>query len=739
MKRREFLKVGSVAGGGLLITLTLPPMAAGAQAAASQSSFAMNIYLAIALDDVVTITAPVPEIGQGVRTALPMLVAEELDIDWRQVRVVQAPGSQDYEGRNQRAAGSNSVRVYWEPMRRAGATAADLLRRAAADTWNVATADCEAARGRVTHAPTGRTANYGALAEKAALLTPDPNVSLKSPDRFRLLGQRVRNVDAADIVCGAVTFGADVRLPGMLIASIERCPVYGGRVLRFDDAAAKSIAGYVRAVKVTSVGNPDRPYVREGVAAIATNTWAAFEARKRLDIAWDEGSNTTESTARLHDVCKQALHDPGAIVRDDGDVAAAIDEAAKSVTATYHVPFIVHTPMETMNCTADVREDSVEIHVPTQMPAMTQSALASRLSLPLETIKLYPTRVGGGFGRRLSIDFVLEAVQLSQALRQPVQVTWTREDEIAQGDFRPFSYHRLRGAIDSGKNVVAWDHRQASTSRYAFREGEDPAASEFIPDDVPAGLIPNLRLEYALAESNLPRTILRAPGHNVLAFVVQSFIDELAHLAEADPLEFRLRLLDAARVDPDRSDRDNAYIDIARLRGVLERAAAEASWGTPLPDGRGRGIACHYTFGSYVAHVIEITADPEGRADRHRIERVVSAVDCGQVVNLAGLEAQVEGGVIDGLSAALYGEIEVENGRVLQNNFDSYRLLRFDQAPDIEVHVVSGGHAPTGMGEPPYPPVAPALSNAIFAATGLRHRRLPLLGQTGLGQSESKT
>lgn len=724
MKRREFLKVGAVAGGGLLIALTLPRTTAGARAAAAQSSYAMNIYLAIARDGVVTITAPVPEIGQGVRTALPMLVAEELDVDWRQVRVVQAPGSQDYEGRNQRAAGSNSVRVYWEPMRRAGATAADLLRRAAAETWNVAAADCETARGRVVHAPSGRTASYGALAEKAARLTPDPNVSLKSPGRFRLLGQRVRNVDAADIVRGAVSFGADVRVPGMLMASIERCPVYGGKVLRFDDAAAKSIAGYVQAVKVTSVGNPDRPYVREGVAAIAGSTWAAFEARKRLDIVWDEGPNANESTARLHDVCERALQEPGAIVRDDGDVAAAIEGSAKSVTATYHVPFIVHTPMETMNCTADVREDSVEIHVPTQMPAMTRSALASRLSLPLESVRLHPTRVGGGFGRRLSIDFVLEAVQLSQALQRPVQVNWTREDEISQGEFRPFSYHRLRGAIDSENNVVAWDHRQASTSRYAFREGEDPAGSEFIPGDIPAGLVPNLRLEYALAESNLPRTILRGPGHNVLAFVVQSFIDELAQLAEADPFEFRLRLLDAARAEP---DRDDEYIDVARLRGVLERAAAEASWGTPLPGGRGRGIACHYTFGSYVAQVIEVSADPQGRAHRHRIDRVVSAVDCGQVANLAGLEAQVEGGVIDGLSAALYGEIEVEKGRVLQNNFDSYRLLRFDQAPDIEVHVVSGGHAPTGMGEPPYPPVAPALCNALFAATGQRHRRLPLV------------
>lgn len=729
MKRREFLQVGVATGGGLMIALTLPPTVFGVRAAASPSAQALNLYLTIARSNIVTITAPVPEIGQGVRTALPMLVAEELDVDWRQVQVVQAPGSQDYEGRNQRAAGSNSVSVYWDPMRRAGATARDLLRRAAAEMWNVKDGDCAASEGRVVHVPSGRAASYGRLAERAARLTPDPDVPLKSPGDFRLLGKRVHNVDTTDIVRGAVAFGADIRVPGMLFASIERCNVYGGRVLQFDDTAAKSIAGYVRAVKVASVGDPDRPYVREGVAAIASSTWAAFEARKRLHIVWDEGPNANESTSRLHEICARALDEVGVTVREDGDVPTAIDSAGKTMSATYHLPFIVHTPMETMNCTADVREDSVEIHVPTQMPAITQSALASRLSLPLEAVTVHPSRVGGGFGRRLSIDFVLEAVQLSQALQQPVQVNWTREDEIAQGMFRPFSYHRVRGAIDKEKRIVAWEHRQASTSRYAFREGEDPAGSEFRPGDIPAGLVPNLRLAYMLAESNLPRTILRAPGHNVLAFVVQSFIDELAYLAESDPLEFRLRLLDAAATDRYEYGRDDGeveYIDVARLRSVLERAATEASWRTRLADGRGRGIACHYTFGSYVAHVVEVTADPQGRPDHHRIDRVVSAVDCGQIVNLAGLEAQVEGGIIDGLSAALYGEVQIEDGRVLQDNFDTYRLLRFSQAPDIDVQAVPSHYPPTGMGEPPYPPVAPALCNAIFAATGIRHRRLPI-------------
>lgn len=725
MKRREFLRAGAAAGGGLLVATTVPAFAARVACAAQESrasAVAFNVYLTISPDDIVTITAPVPEIGQGVRTALPMLVAEELDVDWRRVRVVQAPGSQEYEGRNQRAAGSNSVRVYWQPMRRAGAAARDLLKRAAAETWQVDAGECETRDGRVLHAPSGRQARYGALAARAAGLPPDPAVALKDPADFRLLGRRIPNVDAEEIVRGTATFGADVRMPGMVFASIERCPVYGGKVLEFDDSAARPLPGYLRAVKVEAVGDPDRPYVREGVAAIATNTWAAFEARKRLDIRWDEGPNAAESTDRLHAFCERALERRGEVVREDGDVDAAFEAAARSLTATYHVPFITHTPMETMNCTADVREDVVDVRVPTQMPAITQATLAERLSRPLESIRIHPTRVGGGFGRRLSIDFVLEAVQLSRAVEKPVQVVWTREDEIAQGDFRPFSYHRLRGAVDEDKRIVAWEHRQASTSRYAFREGENPVRSEFIPGDVPAYLVDNFRLEYTLAESNLPRTILRGPGHNVLAFVVQSFIDELAHFARADPLAFRLRLLGEPAGAP------NDYVDPARLRAVLERAGREASWDAPLPRGRGRSIACHYTFGSYVAHVIEVTADPEGRPGRHRIDRVVSAVDCGQVVNLAGLEAQVEGGVIDGLGAALYGEIRVGNGRVRQDNFDTYRLLRFGQAPDIQVHVIGNDHEPTGMGEPPYPPVAAALCNAIFAANGVRHRRLPLVG-----------
>jgi isoquinoline 1-oxidoreductase subunit beta len=730
VKRREFLQVSAAVGGGLLIGVTVTPLVGTTAAAATD--VALNVYLSIAPDGRVTITAPVPEIGQGVRTALPMLVAEELGVVWQRVRVVQAPGSQDYEGRNQRAAGSNSVSVYWAPMRRAGATARDLLVRAAGKTWGVDAGECRAANGRVRHAASGRELGYGALAAGAARLAPNPDVPLKNAGQFRLLGTRVPNVDAADVARGNVTFGTDVRLPGMVFASIERCPVYGGRVVRFDDSQAKSVRGFRRTVKFDAVGDPERPYIREGVAVIADNTWAAFAARKHLDITWDDSANRRESTAGLHEQCQRLLEQPGAVVRNSGDVDAAMANAAHTHTATYHLPFIVHTPMETMNCTADVRDDCVTLHVPTQMPAITQSALASRLSLPEAAIRVYPTRVGGGFGRRLSIDFVLEAVQLSRALGRPVQVSWTREDEIAQGWFRPFSYHRLRGALDVEQRVIAWEHRQCGTSRYAFRDGEDPAGSEFNPGDVPAECVGNYRLEYRLAESNLPRTILRAPGHNALAFVVQSFIDELAHLAGADPLEFRLRLLAAARrkrYEYAREDSEIEYIEPGRLQGVLLLAAKAASWGTPLPEGRGRGIACHYTFGSYVAHVVEVRAEPG--SDRISVDRVVSAVDCGQVANLAGLEAQVEGGVIDGLGAALYGEISVDGGRVLQENFDTYRLLRFNEAPTIDVHVVESDHPPTGMGEPPYPPVAPALCNAVFAANGTRHRRLPLMGLPG--------
>lgn len=734
INRRDFIVVGALTSGGLLLTSKLP--AASWQAEKSNSDSVLNIYLSISTDETVTITAPVPEIGQGVRTALPMLVAEELDCNWDDVVVKQAQGSSVYEGRWQRAAGSLSARVFWFPMRNAGAAARDLMLQAAAHEWDVPIAECSTHLGAVHHPATGRHLSYGSLASAAATFSPRPDIQLKEARDFTLIGTRRRNIDVEDIVRGKVGFGTDVRVDDMVFASIERCPIYGGSPLDVDASDAKLINGFVATRLVEATGNKERPYVRPGVAVIAENTWAAFEARKALRIKWDDGPNSKESTAQLHHDCSELVSGPAPACREDGDAHSALAAASKTLDATYKLPLIVHTPMETMNCTARVTQDSAEFWVPTQMPNATLNSLASLLEMSEDQVIINVTRVGGGFGRRLSTDFVIEAAELSKSLGRPVQVVWKREDEIAQGEYRPFSYHRIIAGLDEQNKVVAWLHRQAGTSRHAFRTGQEAWRSEFFSNAFPAGLIPNFRLEYALAESNLPRTIIRAPGHNALAFAIECCIDELAALAKEDPLRFRQRMYGSGNefMYDEREDPGYQTISADRMRDVLELAASKAGWGRPLTKWTGRGIACHFTFGTYVAHVIEVKADPDLPADQVEILRVTSAIDCGTVVNRAGLEAQVEGGVIDGLSTALFGEITIVDGRVQQDNFDSYPLMRLARTPDIKVHVIESGKPISGGGEPPYAPVAPALCNAIFAANGIRHRDLPLAkSQTKLG------
>jgi len=525
---------------------------------------------------------------------------------------------------------------------------------------------------------------------------------LKSPDEFKLIGQSIPGVDNPEIVAGRVQFGMDVKLPGMLYAVVARCPTFGGRVESFDDAATKNVPGVRYVVRVEQRGDPARPSGHEGIAVVATSTWAALQGRDALDIKWDHGQ-------------------PAAPVRDDGNVYQALADADKQLDALYHVPFITHVPMEPMNCVADVQEDQIELWVPTQMPAILRRALANITELPVEAITLHVTRIGGGFGRRLAGDFVLETIQVSKAVSAPVQLIWTREDDIQQGFYRPFSYHRMKAGLDSEGKLLAWLHRQASTSRYAFRSNEDPANSEFFINDFPANLIPNVRLEYALAPSNIRRGLIRAPGNNALAFVKECFVDEIAHAVGEDPLAFKLSLLGEPRSF---NYEDDDEIDTGRMRTVLLKAAQKAGWGHSLPEGRAQGIAAHYTFRSYVAHVAEVSVDETtGQVTVHRF---YSAVDCGMIVNPDGVSAQVEGAIIDGLSAAFYGEITISEGSTEQSNFHDYQLLRMSEAPDIEVHIISSTASPTGIGEPPYPPVAPALCNAIFAATGNRIRHLPV-------------
>lgn len=721
--RREFLKIGAAAGGGLLVSVAVPgcgPLTG----AGPEGNHLLHAFVSVDSRGVATVIVPVPEIGQGVRTSLAMLVAEELEVSWSGVRVRQADAGDEY-GPHQRAAGSRSVSAYWKPLRTAGATARLLLVRAAARRWSVAPSSCRARVGEVRHVGTHRSLGYGELAAEAARLSLPRGLAtaaLKDPDDFRIIGTPVRNIDTTGIVRGELRFGLDVRIPRMAYAAIARCPTHGGTVRTYDPGPALAVPGVRSVVESPSVGDAVHPYVPEGVAVIAEDTWSALRGRSALEIDWDPGPNRDESTERLHRVGRRAMDRPGEPFVHRGDVESALAGADRVVEATYHLPLLTHMTMEPMNCTVRMSEGRCEIWAPTQMPAVVRSRVASRFDLPERSVTVHVTRIGGGFGRRLAADFVFEAVGIARQVERPVQLVWSREDDVRHGFYRPFSYHRLSAGLDGRGRLVAWRHRQAGTSRYAFREAH-PARSEFFPGAFPAGIVPNFRQEYTLIESNLQRGLIRAPGYNALAFVVQSFVDEIALACREDPLEFRLALLEERQVRPYDDEGDDTY-DSDRMRRVLELAGERSGWETGLPDGRGRGVAASFTQGSYVAHVVEASTPSTGAP--LRIHRVTSAIDCGRAVNPAGVRAQVEGGVMDGLGAALYGEITVNEGAVQQSNFHDYRILTMDRAPEVEVAIVDGDAPPTGAGEPPYPPVAPALANAVHAATGERRRSLPL-------------
>lgn len=722
LARRDFLRLTAAAGGGLLVAVALPGCEWRGAVPVELERF--NTFLAIGTDGSVTVTIPVPEIGQGVRTSLAMLIAEELEADWDRVGVVQADAGDDL-GPWPLAGGSNSVRAHWMPLRQAGAAARYALVHAAAARFGVSAAECEARQGEVLHPASRRRLGFGSLAADAALVELPEEIPLKDPADFSLIGTPRSHLGAAAIANGSATFGLDVRVPGMVRAVIARPPSYGGSARSWDDAATLTVPGVSAVVAVPAGSDPERPGPRGGVAVIADSTWAALQGRAALQVDWEPGPNAGESTERLHRICQDLLGRRGETYREEGMVDAAIARSAYRVTAEYHAPFLAHVAMEPMNCVVDLREDRCEIWAPTQVPNAIRAGVARQLDLPPESVIVHVPRVGGGFGRRLLGDFVLEALPIARAAGRPVQVVWTREDDIQHGYFRPFSYHRLEAGLDGVGNVTSWLHRQAGTSRYEFQRRPNPAGSEFGPGTWPAALVPAHRLEYAQAESNLPLGALRAPGANAFTFATECFLDEVAHAAGRDPLEFRLALLGEARDLP--NDRDNPVFSTARMRGVLELATERAGWGRQLPAGSGLGIAGCFAFGSYSAHVVEVSVDAATGAVQ--VARVFSAVDCGRAVNPNGVQAQVEGGVVDGLGAAFAGEITVEAGGVQQSNFHDYPLLRLPQSPSVEVAIVPSTLAPTGVGEVPYPPVLPALANAVFAACGARVRQLPLTAE----------
>ena len=735
LSRRTFLRAGAAAGGGLLVSFSLPARIGTALAAGPQAArdFKPNGFIRIDRDGGVTLVMHKVEMGQGTYTSMPMLLAEELEVDLSQVRLEHAPPDDALYAEPlfgvQETGGSTSVRGNWEPLRRAGATARTMLVSAAAQTWKVEPGSCRAANGVVMHGPTGRSLTYGALVDRAALLPVPSGVALKDPKDFKLIGTPVRRLDTPDKVDGTAQFGIDVRLPGMKVAAVAACPVFGGKLASIDDAKARAIQGVRQVVRL-----------EDAVAVVADDTWAAKQGLGALDIRWDDGPNATLTTADIVRQLAAASQTTGVAARHEGDAAAAMAGAAQTVEAIYELPFLAHATMEPVNCTVHVRPDGCDIWVGTQVPTFTQTAAAKVTGLPKAKVRVHNHLLGGGFGRRLEVDFITRAVQIAQQVPGPVQVFWSREEDIQHDMYRPYYYDRIAAGLDARGMPIAWTHRVTGSSIMArvvsqlfpktlrvmraagvhqlvsMVRGLDGDAVEGAAE--PPYTLPNIRVEYVRQEPpGVPTAFWRGVGPTHSIFVVESFIDELAAAAKRDPFEYRRALLDRS----------------PRAKAVLELAAERAGWGRPVPAGTGgvgavggRGIALLHAFGSYIAQVADVVVSREGDV---RVRRVVCAVDCGAVVNPDIVKAQMESGIVFGITAALWGEITIQNGRVEQHNFHDYRMLRMSEAPVVEVHLVKSTDAPGGVGEPGTSAVMPAVTNAIFAATGRRIRKLPVKDQ----------
>ena len=724
LDRRDFLKAG-----GLIVGFTF-----GGPPSLASPNFTPNAWLRIDVSGQVVVLVEKSELGQGIWTTLAMMVAEELEADWTKVRVEQAPAIPGvYE--NMSTGGSGSTIGSWDGLRQAGAQAREMLIAAAAQKWNVPKASCRAENGTVAHLDSGRRASYGELAELAASM-PVLNrqvIALKDPKDFRLIGKSIPRTDIPAKVDGSATFGLDVRVPNMLYAVIARCPTFGGKPASYDAAAAKAVPGVRQVFEVPAL--PRLNNTAGGVAVVADNTWAAIQGRKALNITWNRGANASESSDTLRLLAETQMRGLATYVsREDGDVAGAEASAAKLVEAVYEQPFQPHASMEPMNCVADVRPDRIEIWTGTQWPLSIQDSLAALSGLPKESITVHNQWSGGAFGRRGQWDYPAEAWQLSKEIGKPVKLVWTREDDFQHDFYRQLSFHRMKGALDTNSRITSWSHRVVSTSiREVFDSPErlqDPArlARQEMGGAADIGwAVPNVRIDYAPLRSAVPRAWWRSVESSFNTFAVECFVDELAHAAGKDPLAFRLELLEGDRTVKNPSWPPDPLVT-KRLRGVLQTAAQHGDWGHPLPAGWGRGIAGYHGFDTYVAYVVVVSSEEGGAI---RVRNVVGAVDCGRAIHPDGVKAMIEGSVNFGLSATLSGEITIANGAVEQSNFDTYRTLRMPQAPAIDVHIVESGERLGGMGEPGVPAIMPAVANAVFAATGKRIRRLPLLTASG--------
>ncbi|SEB21693.1 xanthine dehydrogenase family protein molybdopterin-binding subunit [Paraburkholderia sartisoli] len=722
VSRRTFLKfgatIGAAAGGGLLLGFSLP---AASQDQASRKSviggdgveapqdgvFAPNAFVQIDRAGKVSLVIPKVEMGQGVYTSIPMLIAEELEVPLDSVTIDHAPPDAklftDPLLGGQLTGGSTSIRYAWEPMRRAGATARVLLISAAAQQWQVDPATCHAQAGKVVHSGSNRSIAYGDLVDAAAKLPVPQNVQLKDPKDFKLIGTAAKRLDSPEKVDGTAVFGLDVRVPDMVYAAIATCPVFGGTLAGVDDTNARKIPGVRQVVRFDN-----------GVAVVGDHTWAVKRGVQALDIKWNEGAGAQVSMKQIVDDLANASQRTGAVARKEGDVKSGFSSAKTRVDAVYQQPFLAHATMEPVNCTVHVRPDGCDVWLGTQVPTRIVDAAVAVTGLPAEKVVVHNHLLGGGFGRRLEFDMATQALKIGKQVGVPVKVVWTREEDIQHDMYRPYYYDRISAGLDANGKPVAWQHRIVGSSilaRFAppaFKNGVDPDAVE-VASDLPYDL-PNQLVDYVREEPRaVPTAFWRGVGATRGTFVVESFVDELAAQAKVDPVKYRRDLLGKS----------------PRARNVLDVATQAAGWGSAVPQGQGRGVSVMHAFGSFLAMVVDVAVERGEVA----VRRVVCAVDCGMVVNPDTVEAQIQGGVIFAITAALYSEITIKDGRVEQNNFTDYRMLRIDQTPPIDVHIVKSAEAPGGIGEPGTSALAPALTNAIFAATGKRIRHLPVGSQ----------
>ena len=718
-RRRLFLAVGAAAGGGFMLSFGGPAIGETVAAGVTQ----LNNFVRIAPDGVITIMSKNPEIGQGVKTMLPMIIAEELDCDWASVKIENAMLDSAKYGA-QFAGGSLATPQNWDPLRRVGAAGRQMLIAAAASTWGVPVAECVTAKGVVRHKGSRKSARYGDLAAKAATMpAPDPKtVTLKDPKTFSIVGKSVKGVDSPKIVRGEPIFGIDTVLPGMLYAVFVKCPVFGGKVVSANVEDVKKQPGVKHCFMVE--GGADLAGLMPGVAIVGDSWWRVNKARDALKVQWNEGATAKQSTTVFNARAAELAKAEAKSFQAEGDVARALGGAAHKLEATYAYPFLAHAPLEPQNCTAHMQGDRMVIWAPTQNPGSGRSLVSKTLGIPQTNIDVHITRCGGGFGRRLSNDYMVEAAWIAKQVGVPVKLLWNRADDMQHDFYRPAGYHYFTGGVDaSGKLVAFQDHF------ITFGTGDtDVSSATLSKTEFPAGLISNLDYRRSAIELGVPTGPLRAPGSNALAYVFQSFIDELAHTAGRDPVEFQLDILGGPKLlEGPKAVGSTARpnMDTGRMRAAVLKVAEVSGWGKKtLPPRTGMGFACYFSHLGYFAEVVQAQVAANGKV---KVQKVWVVGDVGsQIINPTGAETQVQGAVLDGLGQALGQAITIENGRTQQSNFDTFPLLRISDAPQVEVHFLVTDHPPTGLGEPALPPVIPALCNAIFAATGKRIRSLPI-------------